>query len=192
MGNSYSSWLVYPSGVVGGNYYDGYNDVYDSYGREEKSPFTGNSYSAWDVRSSGDVGNDYDFVTYSYGHLSDGLFQNSINYWWLRSPLINWGPDAHCVWSHGAIDYTLQVNDSYGRIQSPDTHWNNSLIFLNPSGKIDIEVKWVDDSYGVFIFALRAQVGMNLRIIPVHLVRSSVFVMVITFPTVVLSGYIFV
>ena len=30
MGNSYSSWLVYPSGVVGGNYYDGYNDVYDS------------------------------------------------------------------------------------------------------------------------------------------------------------------
>lgn len=33
MGNSYSSWLVYPSGVVGGNYYDGYNNVYDSYGR---------------------------------------------------------------------------------------------------------------------------------------------------------------
>lgn len=40
--------------------------------------------------------------------------------------------------------------------------------------------------------ALRAQVGMNLRIIPVHLVRSLVFVMVITFPTDVLSGYIFV
>lgn len=53
-----------------------------------------------------------------------------------------------------AITTTATVSSLPTGEESPDTHWNNSSILLNPSGKIDIEVKWVDDSYGISLSEL--------------------------------------
>lgn len=68
MGNSYSSWLVYTSGVVGGNYYDGYYDGYDSYGCfNSPDAFMYYNYTSFHVMEDGSMITYA--VEYSYGKL---------------------------------------------------------------------------------------------------------------------------
>ena len=105
------AFYLYNGGDCSDGFYVG-GRVARSYGRTI-SPFTGNSYSAWDVRPSGDVGNDYDFVTYSYGHLSDGLFQIYPNYWWLRSPFTNSSDYALQVYPSGYVGFYPNINVYY-------------------------------------------------------------------------------
>ena len=128
-----------------------------------RSPSTGYNYGTWSVWPGGSL-DSYYYIEDSYGR---------------RSPLTWDVAGAYDVRSSGDVGYYYDsdgVIPSYGRTISPDTHWNNSSILLNPSGKIDIEVKWVDDSYG--------KIALRTRIIPVGRILS---IRLATSPTTVSS-----
>ena len=93
---------------------------------------------------------------------------------------------AFLVFPFGLVDAgnygSDDVTDSYGNYLSGQRFSNTSISDRSIWFCSFYKSELLCLSFLQYI-ALRAQVGMNLRIIPVHLVRSSVFVMVITFPT---------
>ena len=110
-------------------------------------------------------------------------------YWWLRSPDTGYGSGAYYVRSSGDVLINNYVVISYGRKLSG--HGLGWQCLLCQSVRYCRFLQRRQYLQFLRYIALRARVGMNLHTIPVHLVRSSVFVMVTTFPTDIIQGYIF-
>lgn len=120
----------------------------------EKSP---DPSTDWDdlahlVYPDGDIYGDGSDVYNSYGHLFDRLFQNSINYWWLRSPrtsgigYIAWFVTLSGVVYHGNLGDSVST-DSYGRL-SPDSfmYYNYTSFYVMEDGSMITYA--VEYSYG--------------------------------------------
>ena len=103
------------------------------------------------MTSSGDVGglNSNDYVTNSYGHLFDRLFQKFYNFLWLRSPGIYDVGVALLVYPSGGVDSygSNFVGNSYGRIQSPIMYDAIYAWSVRPGGDLDT-FNVFDFSYG--------------------------------------------